>query len=197
MQEHLDSTGSYRRQLRRERARVAAMDLLLGQEREIVLTVREPVNRRLLGYSLFYEWGGWLWERSLHLAEELRTNPTPLMFELEFYLPMGLYFERGLRALHLGPASYESKLRRGTVPQPLWQVGLSDGEETYPADGVARWTTTSWAGSRPSATPGRCRRASSPRSAGRPSPMSAPTSVTTTLSWWRRGERIEHRHHRH
>ncbi|GAA1369487.1 peptidogalycan biosysnthesis protein [Catellatospora chokoriensis] len=107
---------------------------------ETLFTVRDPGNRRLLGYALVYQWGGWLWARSLGLVEELRTNSTPVIFELEFHLPLDLCFERGLRFYHLGPSNYASKLARGAVVRPLWQVALLEGEDVFPIDGLARWT---------------------------------------------------------
>ncbi|MFD8824315.1 hypothetical protein ACFV1C_18365 [Streptomyces sp. NPDC059605] len=107
---------------------------------ETLFTAREPLGRRLVGYCLVYSWGGRLWNRSVGVVEELRTTRTPLLFELQFYQPLELCFELGLPAYQVGPSNYEAKLRRGGVVQPLWQVGLLDGTEVFPPDGVARWT---------------------------------------------------------
>ncbi|MFE3762104.1 GNAT family N-acetyltransferase [Streptomyces sp. NPDC059104] len=107
-------------------------------EQEVLTTVRRA--GRLLGYSLDYVWGDVLWGRSCAMVDELRTNESPLAFELTFYMPLELCYERGLRGIHLGPTNLAAKVRRGAELVPLWQASLYRGEDVFPVEGIRPWT---------------------------------------------------------
>jgi predicted N-acyltransferase len=87
-------------------------------DRSMVFTCREA-SGRLLGFSLFFAWDGWLYARAVGFDYDRLSPDAATYFNLLFYEPIALALERGLHGLHLGLAT-EAKAMRGARIRPFW-----------------------------------------------------------------------------
>ncbi len=80
----------------------------------------ERVDGRAAGFSLCYQWG-----RQLHVRVvgfDYSAAAPYSYFNLAFYLPVAYAERAGLDSVHLGVGTYEAKIARGAVLEPLWSV---------------------------------------------------------------------------
>ncbi|MFI1189011.1 GNAT family N-acetyltransferase [Streptomyces californicus] len=86
------------------------------------------LNGRAVGCHVVFHHADVLWVRLFGVDESL-TETRSSYFSLMFYEPLRLAHRLGARAVHLGIAASETKLRRGARLEPLWTVALA-GEGT-------------------------------------------------------------------
>ncbi|MGH7691566.1 MAG: peptidogalycan biosysnthesis protein [Candidatus Dormibacteria bacterium] len=99
-------------------------DELAAQARRLdgasrVLLCRE--RGRLVGFALFYSWEGTLYGRLAGFDYD-RSTASAAYFNLAFYLPLQLALDERLGRLHLGMASWRTKVLRGAALDPAWTL---------------------------------------------------------------------------
>ena len=82
----------------------------------------------MVGAALAYRWGDELVLRAVGFDYE-RLPGADEYAQLAVHAPLRYCYERGVRRLHLGTASYEAKYRRGARPRPLWAVTSLPGPD--------------------------------------------------------------------
>jgi hypothetical protein len=82
----------------------------------------------IVGAALAYRWGDELVLRAVGFDYE-RLPGADEYAQLAVHAPLRYCYERGVRRLHLGTASYEAKYRRGARPRPLWAVTSLPGPD--------------------------------------------------------------------
>ncbi|WP_310278449.1 peptidogalycan biosysnthesis protein [Haloactinomyces albus] len=110
-----------------------ARSLLAGQARYLddlscVHTVRK--SGRLVGFALTFSFADWIWVRAVGFDRAGLADAFEY-FNLSFYEPLEVCYERRYKGLQLGMESLRAKKLRGATIEPLWMVphGWSCGSE--------------------------------------------------------------------
>jgi hypothetical protein len=80
----------------------------------------------LVAFSYGFEWNGSLYMRACGFDYE-RLRQTYEYFNLVYYYPIRVAYERRLQKVEFGPASYEAKLLRGARLESRYAVGRHPG----------------------------------------------------------------------
>lgn len=113
---HMDDDEQWRSELDH-------MAELLG-DRGVVFSARRQGS--LVGFALGYPSGDTLYMRRCGFDYEALEDAFEY-FNLGYYLPLQYAYRHGLRRLHLGPTSYEAKVRRGASLAPMWSLAFGAG----------------------------------------------------------------------
>ena len=90
-----------------------------------------------IAFSVAFEWDGALYVRLVGM-EYGRAEPTGAYFQVAYYAPLRLAYERGFSRVHLGLKSYRPKVLRGSRPDPLFGVFRGRGRKRIaPGDAQA------------------------------------------------------------
>jgi len=87
---------------------------------EISTVFLEVIDDTPVGFSLCYTWG-----RDVHVRVvgfDYQRSTRFAYFNLAFYLPLAYAIRHRLRAVHLGPGTYQAKVSRGAVLEPNWSL---------------------------------------------------------------------------
>ncbi|MEV0530045.1 GNAT family N-acetyltransferase [Streptomyces sp. NPDC050439] len=82
------------------------------------------LDGRAVGCHVVFHHADVLWVRLFGVDESLRETRNSY-FSLMFYEPLRLAHRLGARAVHLGIAASDTKMRRGARLEPLWTVALA------------------------------------------------------------------------
>lgn len=93
-------------------------------DRSVVFTCR--TGGALVGFTLGYTWAGQVTMRTAGFDYPALAGAFEY-FNLCFYRPLLFAYRHGLRAIRLGQESYETKVWRGALLEPLWTVCLGRG----------------------------------------------------------------------
>jgi predicted N-acyltransferase len=95
--------------------------------------------RRLVAFSLFFEWEEVLYARSFGIDYDHTENSSCAYFNLLFYEPIKYAVEHDLIGIHFGPAT-PAKAARGAQIRPLWSLIIGADPDSLPDGGrVVAW----------------------------------------------------------
>jgi predicted N-acyltransferase len=98
----------------------------LDEQSRVLLCERDG---EALGALLVYEWGDSWYVRAVAADESLRGHPSAF-FNLLYYVPLRMAFERGVRRYVIGPSTLAAKVWRGARVEPRWSLLVgADGLE--------------------------------------------------------------------
>lgn len=108
---------------------LAAQGRAMGDGAEVLVLRR---GARAVGFVSFYCWGDTLFLRAAGFDYE-RLAGAAEYFNLVYYLPVAIAYERGLRRLHAGIEATEAKALRGASIRPLWLVDFGSAIDSRQA----------------------------------------------------------------